>query len=93
MTLPIKIIQGIAVKDYAFQWIMGGCPIHQWASGDRGIDQGLIDYVWQIFNDIREDPTSYEPEDLAGITELLNYLEDNKGAKAEPYVPDYGVNV
>ena len=82
MRLPRKVIQGMSVRDYAYLWISGACPLRQWCSGARGIDDGVIQYVAQL------KARATEPEDTTGLDELLAYLRDNNGHPAESYVPD-----
>ncbi len=77
-------IQGVSVRDYAFRWAAGGCPIQQWASGARGVDQGVIDYVAGLL------PDAKEAGDREGLAALVAYLQENKGAPASPYTPDAG---
>jgi hypothetical protein len=75
-------IQGLSVRDYAFRWAAGGCPIQQWAGGARGIDQGLIDHVAGL----RTEATT--PEDREGLEALLSCLKARLGEPASPYVPN-----
>ena len=77
-------IQGLSVRDYAFRWAAGGCPIQQWASGARGIDEGVIAYVQGQLADAKL------PEDRVGLGELVVYLEAHQGEPASPYIPDAG---
>jgi hypothetical protein len=90
MALPKKIIQGLSVRDYAYQWIAGGCLLHQWCSGARGIDDKVIGYVQDLLTDTEKRYlTRYSPQsDVDGLKELLEYLKENKGAPAENYIPD-----
>ena len=75
-------IQGLSIRDYAFRWAAGGCPIQQWASGARGIDQGLVDHVQGLLADAKG------PSDLEGLSELLGYLQEHNGELASKYIPD-----
>ena len=80
--MPAPKIQGFSIRDYAFRWAAGGCPIQQWASGARGIDQGVIDHVQGLLADAKQ------AEDRDGLTALLAYLKEHTGAPASPYIPD-----
>jgi hypothetical protein len=85
------MILGFSVRDYGYQWIDGGCPIHQWASGGRGIDRDLIDYVKRQIKYFSFETNT--PWDRAGLIDLLRYLIDHEGAEPSPYVPDqFGCN-
>lgn len=94
--LPKLIINGSSVRDYAYQWINGGCLLHQWASGGRGIDQEVIDFAQAELNKIRtaiETPegrkrTGWTKKDLNQFARLVRYLRDNIGAEPETYIPD-----
>ena len=89
MSLPLKVIQGLSVRDYAYQWICGHCEMHQWCSGGKGIDSDVIAYCKRL---IREQTTLFpgpdDQENKEGLIELLQYLIHNEGAPAETYVPD-----
>jgi hypothetical protein len=76
------MIQGASVRDYAYMWIIGACPLHQWCSGARGVDQGVIDHVEDMILAPRD------RKDSDGLSELYRYLVQHKGCPAEPYVPD-----
>lgn len=94
--LPRLIIGGLSVRDYAYQWIQGGCPLHQWCSGARGIDHGVIRHVEFLVRMVRAedvgnerlDGRSHDPADVGGLNALLMYLQMNIGHAAEPYIPD-----
>lgn len=88
--LPPLVIQGMSVRDYAYQWINGGCTLHQWCSGARMIDEGVIKYVAGLYVDVRTrwHPGTDDVEDAEGLFTLLQYLCDNFGHPAEPYIPD-----
>lgn len=75
-------IQGLSVRDYAFQWTAGGCPLQQWASGAIGISPAVIQHVEGLLAD------ADGPEDTAGLTELLTYLRSHEGEPATPYKPE-----
>lgn len=92
MSLPPKVIQGLSVRDYAYQWIFDCCEMHQWCSGGKGIDSDVIAYCKRL---IREQVARFAgpdgpdgPDDKDGLIELLQYLIHNEGAPAETYVPD-----
>jgi hypothetical protein len=101
----ITRIQGQDVRSYAYTWIDGGCPIHQWASGGKGIDRGLITYVKKLLSDIANNRgtwadkskpgpyTNHHPNNLPvhinGLTALLRYLIKHEGEPATPYEPGY----
>lgn len=89
--LPPKVIQGFSVRDYAYLWINGGCPLHQWCSGARGVDQGVVNHVHEIWYHVRTvglwDGTA-EPGDDDGLWQLMMYLQEHIGHPAEEYIPD-----
>ena len=95
--LPRKIIQGSSVRDYAYLWSEGGCLLHQWCSGARGIDDAVIAYVAKLLKEVqdwkklaaqRKVAKVYEAKDSRGLQSLLTYLRDNKGHPAERYISD-----
>lgn len=88
MTLPPKIIQGLSVRDYAYQWIQDACPLHQWCSGARGIDRDVAGHVAFLIRceHVCRSPT--KDIDIQGLIELWDYLCENLGHPAEPYIPD-----
>lgn len=94
--LPPKVIQGQSVRDYAYQWIEGGCLIHQWCSGGRGIDCEVIAFVKEMIvsvnNNVKMDTKIWKEKDVQGLTELLQYLIHNEGVESEIYVPDQWAN-
>ena len=91
MALPKKIIGGFSVRDYAYQWINGGCLLHQWCSGGRGIDSDVIRYVDGLILKVKALGGMAVADDETHLTELRDYLQANIGAEAEKYVPDQWV--
>ena len=76
--------------EYGYQWIKDCCPIHQWCSGARPVDQGVVDYVTSLVEDVRthlQDGShpnySWTEEDLQNLETLLRYLKANLGTTAE----------
>ena len=94
--LPKKIIGNLSVRDYAYQWINGGCLMHQWCSGGRGIDNEVTDFAEMQLRKIKASiatadgrkSTGWTKRDASEFAELVAYLKENKGAAAETYVPD-----
>ena len=98
-------IQGQTARDYAFLWIDGHCPLHQWASGGRGIDREVVTHVKKMLSDIANNrgywfdkgrPGTYSnhhpnnvPTDIAGLTQLFEYLVKHEGEPASLRVPGY----
>lgn len=91
--LPVIEIQDMSVRDYAYLWINEACPLHQWCSGSRGIDDGVIAHVRELLEDVKRDDRSYIPLDEEGMTILLAYLEKHNGHPAEDYIPDEPITV
>lgn len=93
MRLPRLVIDGASVRDYAYQWINGGCLLHQWCSGARGIDRQVVEYV----NTLRSPliarinagrASAEDAVDCHNLFTLRDYLEENIGHPAERYIPD-----
>ena len=75
-------IEGLSVRDYAFRWTAGGCPLQQWASGAIGITPAVIQHVEGLLT------KADQPDDREGLSQLLAYLREHEGAPASRYVPD-----
>ena len=71
------------MKDYAYLWIKGGCPLHQWVSGARGIDNTVCQHVANLMIQVI---TPIPNPDYLGLRELLEWLCDHHGSPAEPYL-------
>lgn len=86
--LPPLVIQGLSVRDYAYIWIEGGCPLHQWCSGARGIDGTVTQHIITLRETVKNRPDLFEAADYNGLTWLYRYLMLNFGHPAEKYIPD-----
>jgi len=78
----------MAPAEYAYLWIDGCCPLHQWCSGARPVDQGVVDYaetyvVEVVRKDVQGDGNHWSDQDLANVEALLRYLNANLGRTAE----------
>jgi hypothetical protein len=76
--------------EYGYLWIKDCCPIHQWCSGARPVDQGVVGYVTSLVGDVRknvhgdsESQYDWDDQDLQNLETLLRYLKANLGTKAE----------
>lgn len=70
--------------EYAYLWISGCCPLHQWCSGARPVDQEVVDYVEsRIVEPVRRGTQRWTEQDLANVEALLGYLKAHLGATAE----------
>lgn len=70
--------------EYAYLWINGCCPLHQWCSGARAVDQEVVDYVeTRIVEPVRRATQRWTEQDLANVEALLGYLKANLGTTAE----------
>ncbi len=76
--------------EYGYQWIKDCCPIHQWCSGARPVDRGVVDYVTSLLEDVRtnvhgdsESQYDWDEQDLQNLDTLLRYLKANLGTTAE----------
>ena len=82
--------EGMTTAEYGYQWIKDCCPIHQWCSGARPVDQGVVDYCESLVEDVRtnvhgESQPEYDwtEQDLQNLETLLRYLKANLGTTAE----------
>ena len=69
--------------EYGYQWIKDCCPIHQWCSGARPVDQGVVDYVTSLVEDVRtnvhgdsESQYDWDEQDLQNLETLLRYSSE-----------------
>jgi hypothetical protein len=76
--------------EYGYLWIKDCCPIHQWCSGARPVDQGIVDHCEDLVDEVRtnvkgDDQPDYDwdEHDLQNIETLLRYLKANLGTTAE----------
>jgi hypothetical protein len=82
--------EGMTTAEYGYLWIKDCCPIHQWCSGARPVDQGIVDYVTSLVEDVRmnvhgdsESQYDWDEQDLQNLETLLLYLKANLGTTAE----------
>ena len=76
--------------EYGYLWIKDCCLMHQWCSGARPVDQGVVDYVAALVEDVRRDvhgdsesQYDWDEQDLQNLETLLRYLKANLGTTAE----------
>jgi hypothetical protein len=81
---------GMTPAEYGYLWIKDCCPMHQWCSGARPVDQGVIDYCETLVEDVRKNVKGdHQPdydwaeEELENLETLLRYLKANLGTTAE----------
>jgi hypothetical protein len=82
--------EGITPSEYGYLWIKDCCPMHQWCSGARPVDQEVVDYYETLVAEVRtnvkgKDQPDYDwdEHDLQNIETLLCYLKANLGTTAE----------
>jgi hypothetical protein len=82
--------EGMTPAEYGYLWIKDCCPIHQWCSGARLVDQGVVDYVAEQVEDVRKNvhgelqpKYDWTEQDLHNLETLLRYLKANLGTTAE----------
>lgn len=70
--------------EYAYLWINGCCPLHQWCSGARPVDQEIVEYVeTRIVEPVRRGSQRWTEQDLENVEALLRYLKSHLGVSAE----------
>ena len=82
--------EGMTPAEYGYLWIQDCCPIHQWCSGARPVDQEVVDYCESLVEDVRKNVKGegqpdydWSEDDLENLETLLRYLKANLGNKAE----------
>jgi hypothetical protein len=87
MTSDFTIIEDgepMSPADYAYLWINGCCPLHQWCSGARPVDEEVVDYVeTHIVEPVRRNTAHWTKQDLANVEALHRYLQAQLGTTAE----------
>lgn len=86
-----RLIEAVPVRDYAYQWIAAGCPLHQWCSGAAPVTTKTINRVMVLLKDQWREGAPLSEEEFAnfwGLTQLLEFLCHHLGEPASKYDPD-----